>query len=80
MRPSHVSQGYIYPALDRPNLKVLTEAYVRRVLTKKDGEELVATGVEFEHGGSIHTVNAGKEVILNAGYGTAFTAEAAKLT
>ncbi|KAH9849915.1 GMC oxidoreductase [Lenzites betulinus] len=64
---SHAAKGYIYPFLDRPNLKVLTEAYVRHVLTKKDGDELVATGVEFEHSGNICTVNAGKEVILNAG-------------
>ncbi|EIW58409.1 GMC oxidoreductase [Trametes versicolor FP-101664 SS1] len=64
---SHAAKGYIYPALGRPNFEVLTEAFVRRVLTKQEGEELVATGVEFQHGGHFHIVNAGKEVILNAG-------------
>ncbi|KAI0358345.1 GMC oxidoreductase [Trametes cingulata] len=64
---SFAARGYIYPALGRPNLKVLTEAYVRRVITQKDGDALVATGVEFEHGGQVYSVNAGKEVILSAG-------------
>ncbi|TBU27831.1 GMC oxidoreductase [Dichomitus squalens] len=63
---STAATGYIVPALDRPNLKVLTAAYVNRVLTKKEGDDVVATGVEFEHGGNVHVVHAAKEVILCA--------------
>ncbi|KAI0369826.1 GMC oxidoreductase [Pilatotrama ljubarskyi] len=62
----HDYLGLSVPRVDRPNLKVLTDAYVRRVLTKKDGGEVVATGVEFEHKGQIHNVHAAKEVILSA--------------
>ncbi|PCH34771.1 GMC oxidoreductase [Wolfiporia cocos MD-104 SS10] len=57
----------LFPVLGRPNLAVLSEAYVTKVLTSKDGDELVATGVEFEHGGEIFQVSAAKEVILSAG-------------
>ena len=32
---SFILQGYLIPALDRPNLKVLTGAYVRRVITDR---------------------------------------------
>ncbi len=60
-------QGYLVPALSRPNLAVLTGAYVRRLLTKIKGE-VVATGVEFEHDGKIHTVNVSREALLCAGY------------
>ncbi|KAI0761853.1 GMC oxidoreductase [Trametes elegans] len=64
---SHAAKGYLYPALGRRNLNVLTEAYVRKVLTKQDGDERVAIGVEFEHGGEVHIVSARKEVIISAG-------------
>lgn len=56
------------PALDRPNLKVLSDAYVNKIITTKQGESVVATAVEFEHGGAIHKVSARKEVIVSAGY------------
>ena len=65
MTDSH--QGYLIPALSRPNLSVLTKAYARRLLTKTDGA-VVATGVEFEYDGMIHTVNVSREVLLCAGY------------
>ncbi|KAI1783604.1 GMC oxidoreductase, partial [Ganoderma leucocontextum] len=63
---STAATSYLFPALDRPNLKVLTGAYVNRIVTKKGGEVVVATGVEFEHGGQVHVVHAAKEVILCA--------------
>ncbi|KAI0695502.1 GMC oxidoreductase [Cerioporus squamosus] len=63
---STAASGYLIPALSRPKLAVLTGAYVRRLVTRNEGE-VVATGVEFEHGGKIHTVNVSREVILCAG-------------
>ena len=59
-------QGYLFPALGRPNLTVLTEAYVTRVLTSQKADALVVTGVEFRHGGATHVVHVGKEAILSA--------------
>ncbi|RDX42762.1 GMC oxidoreductase [Lentinus brumalis] len=63
---STAATGYLYPALTRPNLTVLPEAYVTRIITSKEGEEAVAKGVEFKHGGKTYTVNVGKEVIVSA--------------
>ncbi|EED77894.1 hypothetical GMC oxidoreductase [Postia placenta Mad-698-R] len=59
--------GYLLPAIHRPNLKVLTEAYVNKFVTRHEGDKLTATGVEFEHGGNVYQVHATKEVILSAG-------------
>ncbi|KZT05773.1 GMC oxidoreductase [Laetiporus sulphureus 93-53] len=65
---AYSASQYLFPVLEeRPNLKVLSEAYVTRLLLTKDGEEIVASAVEFEHGGSLHQVHASKEVILSAG-------------
>ncbi|KAM5543788.1 hypothetical protein V8D89_002405 [Ganoderma adspersum] len=61
------ASAYLFPALGRPNLKVLTGATVHRLLTTKQADGLVATGAEFAHGDKVHTVSAGKEVILCAG-------------
>ncbi len=47
---------------------MLPEAYVTRIITSKEGEEAVAKGVEFKHGGKTYTVNVGKEVIVSARY------------
>lgn len=60
------------PILDRPNLKVLTEAYAGRVLTEGEKDNVVARGVEFEYGGQQRKVSAKREVILAAGYASSF--------
>ena len=54
----------------RMRFKVLTEAFVSRVLLSniQGGDDLTATGVEFTHGGKGYTVKAKNEVILSAGY------------
>lgn len=64
---NRILQGYLLPIIHRPNLKVLTEAYVNKIVTRKEGDILTATGVEFEHGGNVYQVHATKEVILSAG-------------
>ncbi|KAM5536363.1 hypothetical protein V8D89_009961 [Ganoderma adspersum] len=55
---------------ERPNLKVLVNAPVARVLfTQGEGEEFIANGVEFLFGGRRHSVSitTNGEVILSAG-------------
>lgn len=58
-----VVDGYLRPAMSRPNLTVLMYAEADRVLL--DGDK--CTGVEFRHGGEVHSINANCEVILSAG-------------
>lgn len=48
-------------------MKVLCNALVHRIISEKDGAEVKAIGVLFEHSGALHTVLIGKEVILSAG-------------
>ncbi|KAG5734171.1 hypothetical protein E4T56_gene1404 [Termitomyces sp. T112] len=66
---SNSATAYLVPAQDRPNLTVLTQALVCRVLFAQDssGGDLIATGVEFIHQGTKHVLSANKEVILSAG-------------
>ena len=47
---------------------MLVSAYVHRIITESVGDEVIAKGVEFSHGGVTHVVNANEEVILSAGY------------
>ena len=55
--------GYLRPAVNRPNLTVLTNAPVTRVLV--EGKR--AVGVELRLGDSTRKVRAAREVILSAG-------------
>jgi choline dehydrogenase len=54
---------YLRPAMQRPNLHVVTEAVTHRVLL--DGTRCV--GIAYEVGGKLTEARAGKEVILCAG-------------
>lgn len=56
-------RGYLEPVLDRPNLKVFSRAFSRRVLF----EGHLATGIEFEHEGARKVAYAERRVILAAG-------------
>ncbi|WP_239088919.1 choline dehydrogenase [Sphaerimonospora thailandensis] len=57
------ARAYLHPVMNRPNLKVVTRAFVTKVVF--DGER--AVGVEFSHrGGATRRVRAG-EVILCGG-------------
>src|SRR5207248_1935458 len=62
-RRQSAARTYLRPALKRPNLTVLTDALVHRVLF--DGKR--ATGIEFSRGGKIETAEAAREVILAGG-------------
>ncbi|KAI0788170.1 GMC oxidoreductase [Fomes fomentarius] len=63
---STAATGYLYPVLGRSNLKVLTEAYVRRIVTTDGPNGVVASAVEFDYQGQVYTVKVGKEAILSS--------------
>ncbi|KAJ3479106.1 hypothetical protein NLI96_g9296 [Meripilus lineatus] len=65
---SYSATAYYLPHKDNPKFKVLTEAFASRVIFADEsvGNDLVAIGVEFIHGGKTHFVRA-KEVIISAG-------------
>jgi choline dehydrogenase-like flavoprotein len=62
-RRQSAARTYLRPAMKRPNLQVVTDALVRRVLF--DGKR--AIGVEYGRGGAIERVDAAAEVIFAAG-------------
>jgi choline dehydrogenase len=62
-RRASAARTYLHPALKRPNLQLVTNALVHRILF--DGKR--ATGVEFMRGGVLERVEARREVILSAG-------------
>ncbi|MFD8922672.1 GMC family oxidoreductase [Streptomyces sp. NPDC059569] len=57
------ADAYLAPALDRPNLDVVTDALVRRVLVEGGR----CTGVEYGVGTEVFTVRCQGEVLLSAG-------------
>src|SRR5206468_12393224 len=52
--------GYLRPAMQRPNLRVMTGALTERI----DFDGRRATGVTFRHNGGLVSARAGREVIL----------------
>ena len=62
-RRASTARTYLRPALKRPNLQLVTNALVHRVLF--DGKR--AVGVEFSRNGVVERAEAGREVILSAG-------------
>jgi choline dehydrogenase-like flavoprotein len=55
--------AYLHPVLQRPNLSVLTGAYVNRLLLEGNR----AVGVEIDHQDALEEVRASREVLLSAG-------------
>jgi choline dehydrogenase-like flavoprotein len=55
--------AYLHPALERPNLEVITDALCTRILF----EGSRATGIEYERGNELAQVTAEREVIICAG-------------
>ncbi|WP_330475332.1 GMC family oxidoreductase [Terrabacter sp. C0L_2] len=75
-RRSSTFHAYLEPAMDRPNLTVVTGALVERIVLEVDGEsdgqvdggEVRATGVAYRtEDGAHEEVAAGTEVVLCAG-------------
>ncbi len=62
-RRASAARSYLRPAMQRPNLRVVTNALVHRVLF--NGTR--AIGVEYSRGGAVERVDAEGEVILSAG-------------
>ncbi len=58
-----VARTYLYPAMSRPNLTVLTGAEVQRVMLKGRSAE----GIELLHQGGLRRIRARREVILSTG-------------
>jgi choline dehydrogenase len=57
------ADGYLKPALDRPNLTVLVNAHTTRIVLEGNR----ATGVVYLQNGTESTAHAGAEVILSGG-------------
>ena len=65
---SHAGSTYYKMAADRPNLRVVTEALVEKIVLEKSNERVVASGVNFTpKDGQSFTIRAAREVILSAG-------------
>jgi choline dehydrogenase len=60
---SSAAVAFLRPVMGRPNLTIVTEADVHRILFEGDA----ATGVEWVHGGTARRTRADREVILSAG-------------
>lgn len=60
---SYAASAYLAPILDRPNLKVLTEAMASKVILEGD----TATGVKFIRAGETYTVTTKQEVVISCG-------------
>src|ERR1019366_5511013 len=59
--------AYLHPVLGRPNLDLITEAQVTRLLL----EGMTARGIEIDRAGELSEIRAQREVILSAGaYGS----------
>ncbi|HVC02867.1 MAG TPA: choline dehydrogenase [Steroidobacteraceae bacterium] len=62
-RRASAANAYLYPAMQRGNLSVLTHAMATRIVF--DGKR--AVGVEFRRGHSLHLAHAAREVIVSGG-------------
>lgn len=64
---SYPVTGYYLPASTRPNLKVITRAFVTKILFDENTKSAPrAIGVSYIKDNEIYTVKAGKEVVLSA--------------
>ena len=62
-RRQSTAVAFLRPALDRPNLRVITGAQATRVIF--DGTR--ATGVEYRQGGARYTISPRREIVLSGG-------------
>ena len=62
-RRASTARTYLHPVLKRPNLQLITNAQVHRVLFAGNR----ATGIELSRGGNVEKLTATREVILSAG-------------
>jgi choline dehydrogenase-like flavoprotein len=57
------SAAYLFPAINRPNLTVITRARSSAI----QFEGMRAVGIEYHKGGKLHEIRAGREVIICSG-------------
>ena len=57
------SVGYLNPVKKRPNLKIITNAHIKKI----NFENKVATQVEYWINNQLFTVSANREIILSTG-------------
>ncbi|CAG8976797.1 hypothetical protein HYALB_00012041 [Hymenoscyphus albidus] len=62
---SYAVSGYLLPNASRPNLHILTNALVTKLVLATDSSSV--TGVSFRHSNQEYTVSVKKEIILAAG-------------
>lgn len=62
-RRASTSRAYLYPVMNRPNLQVVSQAMVTRVLI----ENRRAIGVEYVTGSETHEAHTNSEVVLSGG-------------
>jgi choline dehydrogenase len=62
-RRMSAARAYLHAAMQRANLRVESEAHVRRILF--EGQR--ATGIEYARHGVVRTARAAREIILSAG-------------
>jgi choline dehydrogenase len=62
-RRLNIPDAYLYPVMDRPNLTVLTGAFVNKLTI----EGTAVNGVEFQWRGAVRVIKASSEVVLSAG-------------
>jgi choline dehydrogenase len=60
---SSSARAYLYPAMNRPNLTIRTDALVGRIVLVRGR----ATGVEFRQRGQVETAHASREIIVSGG-------------
>ena len=64
---SYAATGYLVPNAARPNLFVLTDALVEKIILQHDDGRVSATGVVVAKDGRQSTMSAAREVIVCAG-------------
>lgn len=62
-----VADGYVRPAMSRPNLTVRTDALVTSIDLEGEGDATRAVGVTYRRAGVTETVRANGEVVLAGG-------------
>ncbi|KAF2270953.1 alcohol oxidase [Lojkania enalia] len=68
MMRSYSARDYYEPNAKKPNLSLLTDALVCKLIFEKSAlGDVAATGVQFIHNGRSHVVNVNKEVIICGG-------------
>ncbi|KAF7530983.1 hypothetical protein G7054_g9285 [Neopestalotiopsis clavispora] len=64
---SYSTSAYYLPNASRPNLEILTDALVTRIILEEDDGDLTAKGVQFQHKGVSVPLYASREVIICTG-------------